>query len=119
MRTRQDSYTLGRLAEYLAAGYLWIKGFRILSLRYKTPLGEVDIIARRGAQLIFAEVKYRPHLDEGLYAVTPQTQNRITRAAQLFMAEQKNMSLAVRFDIIAISPPFFIRHIENAWQPRS
>ncbi|MBN8521941.1 MAG: YraN family protein [Alphaproteobacteria bacterium] len=119
MRSRQDSYTRGWLAEYLAAGYLWVKGFQILTIRYKTPLGEVDIIARRGEQLIFAEVKYRPDLDEALYAVTPQAQNRIMRAAQLFMAEQKNMSLSARFDIIAISPPFFIRHIENAWQPRS
>lgn len=118
-RDRVERYRRGLYAEYLAAAYLWVKGYDILARRYKTPVGEVDLVARKGDVLAFVEVKGRADLDTGASAVTAASRGRIERAALLFLAQGNADGLSPRFDIIAISPPFFIRHIDNAWQPRT
>lgn len=116
---RVQSYRFGHYAERLAAVYLWLKGYRILCRRYKTPVGEVDLIAQKQNMIVFAEVKYRPDTDQGASAVRALSRTRIERAASCYIADLSGADVAVRFDIIAISPPFFIRHIDNAWRPRS
>ncbi len=60
-----------------AAAYLMAKGYRILAKRFRTPYGEIDIVARRRNLLAFIEVKARASLDEAAYAVTPRQQARI------------------------------------------
>lgn len=114
------TYTRGLIAEIYAMLYLMCKGYRIVSWRYKTPVGEVDIIARRGKTLAFVEVKLRKSLDDGLYAITPKMKSRITRAASHFMA--RNMSgqgaggytLQPRFDVVVVAG-LRLRHLDNAW----
>jgi putative endonuclease len=96
--------------------FLTMKGYRILAWRYKTPMGEVDVIAARGAVLAFVEVKLRPDLDAGLWAITPKMQHRIARAAGHFMAANPRLSKAFpRFDVVAVSG-LRLRHLDNAWQ---
>lgn len=96
-------------------GYLMGKGYRIISWRYKTPVGEIDIIAKRGEVLAFVEVKLRADTDAGLYAITPRAQQRISRAAGHFLASRARFSGASpRFDAVAISG-FRVRHLANAW----
>lgn len=116
-RERIGTYRYGLRAELLAAWYLRLRGYRILSMRYKTPVGEVDIIAARKNLLVFAEVKARRSQCEGLEAVTPRARQRISRAASFYLARDCRMAdPQVRFDVLVFSPPFFIRHLDNAWQ---
>ena len=58
---RRKAYRLGFLAEWIAAGFLLIKGYRIIALRYAAHSGEIDIIALRRDVVVFVEVKARVH----------------------------------------------------------
>ena len=72
-------------AEILAALYLMLRGYRIIAWRYKTKIGEVDLIARRRQSLVFVEVKARQELSTALESVTVQMRKRITAAANSFL----------------------------------
>jgi putative endonuclease len=97
-----------------------MKGYRIAQMRYKTPVGEIDLIARKGKTIIFVEVKIRPSLDEALYAIHKKNRDRVTRAALYYLSDSAppgaQESPDIRFDVFAIAPPFFWRHLDNAWQ---
>ena len=58
------------------------KGYRILAKRFRTPHGEIDLVAKRRNLVAFVEVKARATLDEAAFAVTPRQQARIINAAQ-------------------------------------
>ena len=112
-------YTRGLWAERWGMMWLRLKGYKILAHRYRTPVGEVDIIARRGALIICVEVKYRASFDEGLNAITPKQQQRIKRASSLFLArytQKKNIpsGFQVRFDILLVVK-YKLWHLENYW----
>src|SRR5215475_6431650 len=66
---RQAAFRVGISAESRAAAFLIAKGFRILARRWRSPLGEIDIVARRRQLLVFAEVKARVNLDEAAESV--------------------------------------------------
>lgn len=123
---KKSSYKKGLWAEIIAALYLMCKGYIIIKHRFKTPIGEIDLIAKKGDEIIFIEVKHRSHLSDmrtGLYAITAKSQQRISRAADYFLQKnQKNQSnaanpsgQAIRFDAIVISLPLRIFHLKNAW----
>jgi hypothetical protein len=61
---RQVAFRTGISAESRAAAFLIAKGFRILARRYRTPVGEIDIVARRRKLLVFVEVKARERFDD-------------------------------------------------------
>jgi putative endonuclease len=105
----------GLLAETVAAWILRLQGYRIVARRYKAPVGEVDIIARRGKVTAFVEVKARAVLDDALQSVSVQSQARITRAAQHFLLKAGRGDDVLRFDVIALAPPLSWRHLRNAW----
>ena len=67
---RQIAFRLGISAESRAAAYLIAKGFRILARRWRSPVGEIDIIAARRYLLIFVEVKARDKFDDAAWSVT-------------------------------------------------
>src|SRR6202165_6265003 len=67
---RQVAFRLGISAESRAAAFLIAKGYRIAARRWRSPVGEVDIVARRRNVLVFVEVKARNHLDDAAYSVT-------------------------------------------------
>ena len=98
-----------------AALYLQLKGYRILKRRYKTPFGEIDLVAQRGYVLIAVEVKNRPTYGDALVAVTPRQQKRILSALQAFMMHHPNSTrFDCRFDIVWCHG-FKIKHLKNAW----
>lgn len=125
MKTNKlKSYEHGHNAERLAAAYLMLKGYRILKMRYKTPVGEIDIVARKKNVLVFVEVKSRRVLGDALESVTEKNRTRVTRAAQHFLSAHPGYcDLDVRFDAVvvgsALGLPFFLRHLDNAWQAGS
>ncbi|WP_026785039.1 YraN family protein [Pleomorphomonas koreensis] len=105
----------GRVAEAMAAWALRLKGYRILAARYRTPLGEIDLVARRGGVVAFVEVKARATLDAGLEAVDAGGWRRIEAAADLYLARHPQLAgLTLRFDLMVISPRRWPRHVENA-----
>ncbi|KTR04452.1 hypothetical protein NS365_15285 [Aureimonas ureilytica] len=110
----------GHRAEWLAAWALRLKGYRILATRYRTPSGEIDLIAKRGALIAIVEVKARPTLQAAMDAVTPAAQARIERAADLWLSRQKRAAqLSLRFDIVAVLPRRWPVHVKDAWRGRT
>jgi putative endonuclease len=69
---RRAAFRTGVSAELCAAAYLIAKRYRILARRFRTPFGEIDLVARRGNLVVFVEVKARASLEEAAYAVTPR-----------------------------------------------
>lgn len=111
------SYRKGLWAEAACEAFLRLKGYQILARRYKTPQGEVDIVARQGDILVFVEVKARKTLTDALEAVSPKARGRITRAARSFMAEQDpDGRLMARFDVMAVTRFGLPSHTCDAWQ---
>ena len=106
----------GGEGEAEARAYLEKKGARILAMNYRRPTGEIDIIARHGATVLFVEVKRRSSLRYGrpAEAVNRAKQAHILRTAQLYLQEKRLTESPVRFDVIEILPDK-IRHIENAF----
>lgn len=117
MKSERTNHRAGLAAENAAAFLLRLKGYRIVARRYKTPVGEIDLIARRRRTLAFIEVKARKTMDDALAAVTPRMRERIQRAAGYFITGRPELAgLDMRFDLIALAPPFQWRHLDNAWR---
>jgi putative endonuclease len=111
-----NSYDQGLWAETIAAMYLCLKGYKILERRYKTKMGEIDIIARKKRTLAIIEVKYRPTPEQGLEAVSASARRRIERAALQYVAARPLYAdLDLRFDVLAVSGAFSVQHLDNAW----
>jgi putative endonuclease len=106
-------YQTGLRAEKLAALYLRCKGYRILGRRYKTPVGEIDLIARRGRIVVFVEVKARKTLEDSAHAIQPQQIGRMRRAAEHYMMMCGDSGMACRFDAIFVAKPWQMRHLCN------
>jgi putative endonuclease len=113
---RQKSEEAGRAAELTALWYLRLKGWRLLAHRYRSPVGEVDLVMRRGDVTAFIEVKARKSLDGAIESVSPRQARRISAAARYFLMQDRAAALqSCRFDIVAVSPYQWPRHIENAF----
>ena len=107
----------GRSAERLCLWVLRLKGWRILARDLKLPVGEIDIIARRGNVLAAIEVKAREELDSAAHAVTPRQRRRIARALAWFLARRPDLArLSPRFDVMLLVPGRLPRHIVAAWR---
>lgn len=114
---RRRALGRGLRAEALAALYLHCKGYRILARSYRTPVGEIDIIARRGRTLAMVEVKYRPGRDAAAFAITETQKQRIARAAGAFLAAHPGLAEHdVRFDALLLAPRRWPRHVRDAWR---
>jgi len=114
---RQVAFALGLSAESRAAALLIAKGFRILARRFKSPVGEIDIVARRRQLLVFVEVKARADLDEAAWSVTPRQQQRIAAAAEAWLAVNGSDGFRdIRFDAILVAPGKLPRHIAGAFE---
>ena len=113
---RIAAFRTGLSAEARAAAYLMAKGYRILARRFRTPHGEIDLIARRRNLIAFVEVKARASLDEAAYAVTPRQRSRIIDAAQAWLvAHPEHAELELRFDAMLIAPRRLPRHLIAAF----
>ena len=113
---RQVAFRLGLSAESRAAALLIAKGFRILARRWKSPLGEIDIVARRRQLLIFVEVKARAQLDDAAWSVTDRQQARIAAAAEIWLTNYPDESIRdIRFDAMLVAPGRMPRHIPAAF----
>ena len=117
---RIKAYKRGHRSEWLAAIALMLKGYRIIARRYRTKLGEIDLIARRGNLVLMVEVKARPTLISAMEAIAYSSERRIEGAADLWLSRQPDYGkLSVRFDMVAVLPRRWPVHVENVFQGRN
>ncbi len=114
---RVAAFRVGLSAESRAAAYLIAKGYRIVARRFRTPVGEIDIVARRRNVLVFAEVKARVRLDDAAESVTDRGKRRIVAAAEAWLAANPDdVNRNIRFDAILVAPGRIPRHIPAAFE---
>lgn len=103
-----DAALLGRWGEKQAAGYLHQKGYRLLAAGYRCRMGEIDLIAQKGRELAFVEVKLRRNANfaEPREQVTAAKQRRILLAARHFLAQHPEYGEHYcRFDVAEVYAP--------------
>lgn len=115
IRDRARSERHGRIGETAAAWWLRLKGWRILDRRVRTPVGEVDLVMRKGSIVAFVEVKRRATAAELDYAIDERRLVRVAAAAEMLAPRYAGPSDDIRIDVILIAPGHALRHIENAW----
>lgn len=115
---RQLAELRGRRAERLAGWWLRLHGYRVVARDFRVPVGEIDIVARRGRLLAFVEVKRRDSLDAAAWSITPRQRRRIALAANAFLQRHPAYRKCdCRFDALLIAPRRFPRHLKDAWRP--
>lgn len=106
----------GRRAERIAAWYLRMKGWRIVGTRVRTPVGEIDIVARRFRTTAFVEVKTRGTLAELDHAVDKHRLRRVAAAASALAARHAFPKGDIRIDVILVAPGRMPKHLSNVWE---
>ncbi len=117
MSNRAQREAQGRRGEWLAAWYLRLRGWRILARRAKTPRGEVDIIARKGRQVAFVEVKWRRSAIDLDLATDHYRMRRVAAAAEALAPRYARDGDDLRIDVLLLAPGRFPRHLTNVWMP--
>ena len=114
---RRQAERRGRLAELLCRSHLRLRGWRILARDWRCPVGEIDILARRGGVLAVIEVKARRDFTTAVTAIVPRQQRRIARAAEAFLTGRPDLAnLALRFDVMLVAAWRVPRHLTDAWR---
>jgi putative endonuclease len=113
--TRRRAEQGGRRAETIAAWWLRLKGWAILARRVRTPVGEVDLVARRGRILAFVEVKARASAGEAALALDDYRLRRVAAAAEALAPRYARPGDDLRVDAIFIVPRRLPRHLTNVW----
>jgi putative endonuclease len=105
----------GRQGERIAGWWLRLKGWSILGRRVKTPVGEIDLIARRGAMVAFIEVKARKSGVALNEAIDERRLGRVAAAAEAVAAMYLKPGDDMRIDVMLLAPGRPPRHLENVW----
>jgi putative endonuclease len=112
---RQLAEKGGRKAEDKAALWLQLKGWRIVGRRVRTPVGEIDLIARRGKTVAFVEVKARATRAQADLSLDDYRLRRVAAAAEALLHLYAGPEDVTRIDAIFIVPGRLPRHLENVW----
>lgn len=104
----------GQMAEALAALLLRLKGYRILGQRWRTPLGEIDLLAAKGDTLVLVEVKRRARAEDSAAAISAHQQQRLQAAAALAQSRYPHYA-HIRCDAVLFAPLTLPRHIKGAF----
>jgi putative endonuclease len=100
----------------LCVWHLRLRGYRILARGYRVPVGEIDIVARRGSVVAAIEVKARDSLAAAGEAIAPRQRRRVARAFEQFLAAHpQHGGLTLRFDVMLVARGRLPRHVSNAW----
>ena len=114
---KQRAEREGRRGEITAELYLRAKGWSIVARRRKTPLGEIDLVARRARTVAFVEVKWRKRPADLDLAIDEYRLRRVAAAAEAVAHEYAADGDDLRIDVILLAPGRLPQHIVNAWQP--
>jgi putative endonuclease len=114
---RVTAFRLGVSAENVAAIFLGAKGYRTIARRWRSPVGEIDLVVNRGRLIAFVEVKARKGLDQAAESVLPRQRRRIVAAAQTWLAAHpEHAGYDMRFDAVLVSPGRMPQHIVSAFE---
>jgi putative endonuclease len=114
---RQRAWRKGSWAEAACAGILRLSGYRVLARRMRTPVGEIDILARRGRVLAVIEVKARADFASAAESVSDHQKRRLVRAAGWVVSGRHDLAaLQLRFDVMLVAPWRLPRHVVDAWR---
>ncbi len=106
------------MAESICALSLRLRGYTLLARNLRTPVGEIDILARRRGILVIVEVKSRRDADDAALAMTPRQQQRLVRAAEYVRAGRADLRHCdVRFDVMLVGRWHRPVHLVDAWRP--
>ena len=115
---------LGKKGEKLAVDFLRKKGYRIVATNFRSPLGEVDLVAQEGDTTIFVEVKTRKSVECGMpqESITPAKQSQILKTALMYLKKNSLGNGNYRFDVVSIiiGPGGKLKSLElikNAFEP--
>lgn len=115
-KRRAERY--GRSAELLCVLALRLRGYRILVRRFRSPQGEIDIVARRGRTVAIVEVKARVEREAAVLALSLGQRLRIERAAAALIARHPQLAgCDLRFDLMLVRPLRWPELIADAWRP--
>ncbi len=115
---KRNAWRFGRMAETFCVWQLRLKGYRILARGFTVPVGEIDIVAKRGGTLAMVEVKARRDLATAAESLSRRQQDRIARAAAAFLKVRPGCDgLDVRFDVMLVRPWRPAVHLTDAWRP--
>ncbi len=102
----------GLRAEGLALLALMLRGYRPVARNLKTPVGEIDLVVRRGRILAVIEVKTRGTLADAAESIRPEQQARIRRAAEWLLNRRPDLArLTIRFDAVLVLPGRWPKHL--------
>jgi len=107
----------GRKAERRAAWWLRLHGWRILGERLRVPVGEVDLVARRGRTIAFIEVKWRDRAADLDLAIDQYRLRRVAAAAEMLGPRFAGPRDDIRIDVMLLAPRRLPRHLVHVWQP--
>jgi putative endonuclease len=114
---RKAAFRLGVSAETRAAVLLAAKGYRTIARRWKSPVGEIDLVVKRGRLIAFVEVKARRALDAAAESVLVRQRRRIVAAAGAWLAAHpEHAGYDMRFDAVLVSPGRLPQHIVAAFE---
>jgi putative endonuclease len=112
--------SLGHIGETLAGAYLKNKGYAILERNWRTPYGEIDIVASKNEAIVFVEVKSRasPSLGPPEISITPRKAEHMHNAADYYIQQHPEINADWRIDLVTIqlqpnNQPALIDHFEN------
>jgi putative endonuclease len=119
--SRQRTAVLG---EWLAARWLWLKGYRVLERNWRCAAGEVDLICRQGQTIVFVEVKTRrgKRLGAPEDAVDARKRRRLVQLARIYLARCRLDDAPCRFDVVAVVSDGVVpslRHLKAAFRADS
>ena len=114
---RLAAFRRGVSAESVAAILLGAKGYRTIARRWKSPVGEIDLVVKRGRLIVFVEVKARKDLDQAAESVLVRQRRRIVAAAEVWLAAHpEHAGYDMRFDAVLVSPGRMPQHIVSAFE---
>ena len=114
---RKAAFRLGVSAETRAAVLLGVKGYRTIARRWKSPVGEIDLVVKRGQLIAFVEVKARKRLEEAAESVLVRQRRRIAAAAEAWLAAHpEHAGYDLRFDAVLVAPGRMPEHIVAAFE---
>lgn len=109
--------TRGRWAEALAEQALTAAGWSVLARRFRSPAGEIDLIARKAGLVAFVEVKCRRTGAEAAFALTERQRRRIIGAAEHWLAEHPSAGPdGLRFDVLLVDRSGNVRRVADAFR---
>jgi putative endonuclease len=113
--TRKAAEQRGRQAERIAGWWLRLKGWQILARRARTPLGEFDLVARRGSMIAFVEVKARATGAALDLSIDERRLARVAAAAEILWHDLARPGDDMRIDVMLLAPGRPPRHLTNVW----